>query len=229
MIKLIKLEWKKNHIGKYIRNALILTLVLSFFVILQTRELDADGTAMMFGKSMLNVAVELFTHMCYIIFVGVMLSSFVISDYENKTIHLMFSYPIKRQKILLSKICAVWIFNFIALVCSKLLIYALILLTVPFTHVSTASIQMGELAFHLNILLSSAARISISFVALLIGMQTKSSKATIVTAVVISILTQGNIGTFTLIDNIPFYSLLLGLACISTFLCVYNVETKDVP
>ena len=28
MIKLIKLEWKKNQIGKYIRNAVILTALL---------------------------------------------------------------------------------------------------------------------------------------------------------------------------------------------------------
>lgn len=28
MLKLIKLEWKKNNIGKYIRNAVILAAVL---------------------------------------------------------------------------------------------------------------------------------------------------------------------------------------------------------
>ena len=28
MLKLIKLEWKKNNIGKYIRNAVILAIIL---------------------------------------------------------------------------------------------------------------------------------------------------------------------------------------------------------
>ena len=32
MIKLIKLEWKKNQIGKYIRNAVILTALLCLFI-----------------------------------------------------------------------------------------------------------------------------------------------------------------------------------------------------
>ena len=32
MIKLIKLEWKKNDIAKYIRNAVILAAVLCLFI-----------------------------------------------------------------------------------------------------------------------------------------------------------------------------------------------------
>ena len=32
LFKLIKLEWKKNNIGKYIRNAMILSLLLGVFI-----------------------------------------------------------------------------------------------------------------------------------------------------------------------------------------------------
>ena len=32
MIKLIKLEWRKNNIAKYIRNAFILAVVLCIFI-----------------------------------------------------------------------------------------------------------------------------------------------------------------------------------------------------
>ena len=32
MLKLIKLEWKKNNIGKYIRNAVILAIILFTFL-----------------------------------------------------------------------------------------------------------------------------------------------------------------------------------------------------
>ena len=53
-----------------------------------------------------------------------MLVSFVVGEYENKLIGLMFSYPIKRKKILLSKVLAVCIFNFAALLLSKLAAYA---------------------------------------------------------------------------------------------------------
>ena len=33
MLKLIKLEWKKNNIGKYIRNAIIMAALLCLFVL----------------------------------------------------------------------------------------------------------------------------------------------------------------------------------------------------
>ena len=32
MLKLIRLEWKKNNIGKYIRNAVILAIILCTFL-----------------------------------------------------------------------------------------------------------------------------------------------------------------------------------------------------
>lgn len=228
MIKLIRLEWKKHNIGKYIRNAFILNTVLLLLIIAMGRELDSDMTMELYGKSVVNAAVELFTHMSYIIFTSVMLSAFIVNAYENKTIHLMFSYPIKRWKILLSMIAAVWIFNFAALGFSKILIYAVLLLTRSYTHITATGIQMGELSFWLDIILSTAAMVSISYISLLVGLWAKSSKATIVTSLILVCCTQGNIGSYTLVNNIPFYIVLLLLSVLSIFLSVYNAETKDV-
>lgn len=230
MLKLIKLEWKKNNIRKYIRNAAIVTAILLIFIIGTARELDSDLSMEMagYGKSGIISAVEVFTHMSYIVFTGVMLSSFIVSAYENKTIHLMFSYPIKRQKILLSKIAAVWIFNFFALSLSKIAIYLVLLLTKSYTQISTASIPMNTPVFWIDIILSTTAMISISCISLLVGLKMKSSKATIITSVILVCFTQGNIGAYTLADSVPFYVFLLFLSFVSVFLSVYHAEIKDV-
>lgn len=228
MLKLIRLEWKKNNIGKYIRNASIVTAVLVLFIMAAAGDLEFDASKEVYGKSAINAAVEVFCHMSYMVFTAVMLSSFVVHSYESKTIHLMFSYPIKRQKILLSKMAAVWIFNFLALLISKLLIYSVLLLSEPYTKVNTASIQMGDLSFWLNLILGTAAMISISYIALLVGLHVRSSKATIVTSVILVCFTQGNIGAYSLADSVPFYMILLLLSIISVFLTVYRVEVKDV-
>ena len=82
--------------------------------------------------------------------------------------------------------------------------------------------------FYVEILADSAVMVSISFVALLVGMLTKSSKATIIAGVLIVCLTQGNIGSYTLKGNIPFYTVLLGISAFSVFLALYRVETRDV-
>lgn len=228
MLKLIRLEWGKNQIGKYLRNSAILTTVLLTLIILMASELETDTSVPMYGKSMVNASVELFTHLSYIVFSGVMLSAFIVSTYEKKTIDLMFSYPIRRQKILLSKIIAVWSFNFFALILSKFLIYSTLLLTKSFTNISAASIQIGELSFCADIIFSSAVMISISCISLLIGLKMKSAKAAIVTSVIVAFFTQGNIGTYTLVNNVPFYTFLFVLSLVSVFLSIYNVETKDV-
>lgn len=228
MIKLIKLEWKKNNIGKSIRIALIMTAVLALFIVGSAGELRSEETIEIYGKSMIDATVDIFTHISYIIFTGVMLAVFLVGAYEKRTINLMFSYPIRRKKIMLSKMLSVWIFDYIALVISKLLIYAVLFATKSFTHLSAADIPMGSLDFWLNLFLSSAAMVSIAFIALPIGLKFRSSKATIVAAVVIACLTQGNIGSFTLADSVPFYGFLFALAVVSVVLTVYDVEIRDV-
>ena len=227
MLKLIRMEWKTNRIGKYIRNAVILTASLLAFSMLVGAELDRDVPPV-YGKSMLIAGVDLFSHMGYIIFTGVMLAVFITGAYENRTINLLFSYPIKRRKILAAKLLAVWIFNYAALVLSKLAIYAGLFLTSPYTGISVGDIRLGEASFYLNILISSAVMVSISFVALLIGTWMHSSKSVIVAAVILTFFTQGNIGEFTLSGSIPFYIVLMLLSIAAVVLLIADVEKRDV-
>ena len=228
MLKLIRLEWKKNNVMKYMRNALILTVTLLLFLLLIAGELETDETKLVYGGSMLKMGVDLFTNMSYMVFTSVMLASFIVGTYKNKTINLMFSYPIDRKKILLSQMLSVWIFNFAALVLSKILIYCSLVAVKRYMYITTEGIALGNGMFYAEILIDSAVMISISFISLLIGLKLKSSKATIITGVVIVCFTQGNIGVYTLIGNIPFYITLLIISAISVFLMLYKLETQDV-
>ena len=81
----------------------------------------------------------------------------------------------------------------------------------------------------MDILIGSAAMVSISYIALPVGLLMKSSKAAIVMAVIIMLLTQGNIGKATLVNNIPFYGILLFLAVWAVFLSLHGVEIRDLP
>ena len=100
MIKLIKLEWKKYNNGNgLITAALIMTAILALFIVGTAGELHSAETVEIYGKSMIDAAVDIFTHISYIIFTGVMLAIFLVGAYEKRTINLMFSYPIKRRKI----------------------------------------------------------------------------------------------------------------------------------
>lgn len=228
MLKLIRLEWKKNNIMRYMRNAIIMVSVLLLLLIAIAGELEADETKLSYGNSMLKSGVELFTNMSFIVFTCAMLASFIVGAYKNKTMNLMFSYPISRKKILLSQMLSVWIFNFSGLVFSKILIYCALVAVKKYTYITAESIALGSSMFYTEILVDSAVMISISFIALLIGLRMKSSKAAIITGVVIVCFTQGNIGEYTLLGNIPFYITLLVISAVSVFFSLYKIETRDV-
>lgn len=229
MLKLIKLEWRKGNIEKYIGYVVVITIVLLIFLTATAGTAGADTTSMGFyERSIINAAVELYTNMTYIVFTGVMLSSFIVEEYEKGTIILMFSYPIKRRKILMSKILSVWIFNVVALSFSKVFEYIALLALKSFINISVQDIPIDSLMFWLDMFLSTVVMISISCIALPVGLKKKSSKVTVVTAVLIACFSHVNIGGYTLFGNKYFYIFLVVLAVLFISLSTRNIETDDV-
>lgn len=233
MMKLIRLEWKKNHIGKYIRNAVIVAVLLCTFIFALAFlgiANDSDGTLDAApGADTISSSIELFTSMTFLIFTSVMLTSFIVSAYKNKTMNLMFSYPIKRRKILISQMAAVWIFNFAALILTKILIYGCVYIGAKFMKSSfTIDVDMTSLALYMQILLKSFVIVSMSFIALFVGMALQSSKATIITAFLLIFLTQANVGDFSMAGNaeIPFVLTVVSFGFAGLSIC--NAETKDL-
>lgn len=234
MLKLIKLEWKKNNIGKYIRNAVILAIILCTFLfalaylgIANDPDTGVPDTAL--GNEMISSSIELFTGMSFLVFTGVMLASFIVTAYKNKTMNLMFSYPIRRQKILVSQMLAVWIFNLIALILTKLLVYGCVLIGSLFMKSAfLLDFNMASASFYVQLILKSIVMVSMSFIALFIGLAMKSSKATIISSFLLIFLTQANIGDFTLKDNLVFPVILTGISVVFAVLSVCHAETKDL-
>ncbi len=233
MIKLIRLEWKKNDIGRYIRSALLLAVLLTAFIFaLEFLGIanDPDGTLDAApGTDVISSPIGLFTDMAFLIYTGVMLASFIVSAYRDKTMHLMFSYPIKRQKILASQMLAVWSFSLAALVLTKLLIYVSVFIGGRFMEPSFAiDFDLGSVGFYVQLVLRSVVVVSMSFIALFVGLAMRSSKATIVTSFLLIFLTQANIGDFTMADNAVFPVVLTAVSFGFAVLSIYNVEKKDL-
>ena len=233
MLKLVRLEWKKNNIGKYIKGVIIMAALLGLFVFALAFlgiANDSDGTLDAApGTDVISAPIELFTSMAFLIYTSVMLASFIVSAYKNKTMNLMFSYPIKRQKILASQMIAVWTFNFVALILTKLAIYMCVFFGAKFMQSSfTVDFSIGSLSFYIQLILKSVVIVSMSFIALFVGMAIKSSKATIVTSFLLIFLTQANIGDFTMASNAVFPVILTTISLAFAVLSIVNVESKDL-
>ena len=233
MLKLVRLEWKKNNIGKYIKGVIIMAALLGLFVFALAFlgiANDSDGTLDAApGTDVISAPIELFTSMAFLIYTSVMLASFIVSAYKNKTMNLMFSYPIKRQKILASQMIAVWTFNFVALILTKLAIYMCVFFGAKFMQSSfVVDFSIGSLSFYIQLILKSVVIVSMSFIALFVGMAIKSSKATIVTSFLLIFLTQANIGDFTMASNAVFPVILTTISLAFAVLSIVNVESKDL-
>ena len=213
MLKLIKLEWKKNGIGTHIRNAVILAAVLCLFT---------------FAFAYLGIANDPDTGVPDVALGNNAISS-PVSAYKNKTMNLMFSYPIKRQKILISQMLAVWIFNFAALVLTKLLLYGCVLLGSQFmVSAFPLDFNMASTGFYVQLIAKSVVIVTMGFIALFIGMAMKSSKATIISSFLLIILTQANVGDLTMANNAVFPVILTLISLAFAFLSIHGAETKDL-
>ena len=235
MGKLIKLEWEKYEIGKYIRNAAILIVLLVIFNYAMTflgiaNDQDTGVPDMAISNMGVSTNVELLTDITFLIFAAAMHATFIIGAYKNKTMNLMFLYPLNRKKIMAAKMLAVCIFCFAGIVIAKLACYGVS--NLGFMMGQKASFPMDynmlSVSFYIQLLIRSAATISISLLALLIGMIAKSSKVTVISSFLLIILMQGNVGGATLKDNLAVPIVLMAISVLAAILIVQRVEKKDV-
>lgn len=233
MWKLIRLEWQKNNIRKYILGAVILIALLALFMFAQcywgiANDPDTGVPDSAPGMGNMAVQIELFTNLSFLVFTTVMLSSFIISAYKNKTENLMFSYPIKRQKIIVSQMLAVWIFCTVALFCGKILIYIMLKAASGLKADFSLGYDIASMGFYVQIILKTILTVTLGFIPLSIGRLMNSSKAAVISSFLLFAVMNGTVGDFSLRNNSVLPIILFTVSLICAFLTVHNVEKKDV-
>lgn len=229
MLKLIGLEMRKNNATKYIWYMGIAILSLTAFIIAVAFFLGLDepiGEEVNVGVSYF---VDVMTSIVFLIFTAVMHSAFTISSYKNKTMDLMFSYPIKRKTILASKIIAVLIFNLISIIMAQFIIYGSVYVISQYLQPALPlDFDFSNISFYINVILKSVMTISISLIALFIGMIKKSPVATVVTSFFLAAMLNGNIGELSFAGNFLLPIFLTAISIIFAFIIINDAEKKDV-
>ena len=87
--------------------------------------------------------------------------------------------------------------------------------------------DMASLGFYVQLIVKSISIVTMSFIALFIGLAMKSTKATIISSFLLIILTQANIGDLTLANNAVFPLVLTMISLLFAVLSVVGVEKKD--
>ena len=131
--------------------------------------------------------------------------------------------------MLFRSMAAVWIFNFAALVLTKLFIYICIYAGSKNMQPSfVIDFNMADPYFYIQLLAKSFVTISMGFIALFAGLLLKSSKAAVVASFLLLVFTEANIGDFSLAGNSLFPVILTVFSFIFAGLSVCNAETRDL-
>ena len=190
MKTLIRLELRKTNFRTYAISALIIAVIMLGFLylfayapMLETNDADMkifsgyENLIPLYG--VLNMTV-------FCVLAAVIYSKIIIEEYSGKRPILLFSYPINRKKIMLSKLCIVFVFTVIAMFISNFLIFIIFGVSEKFLHLVsgdfTYSIMFQAIETTLIMSLSAA---SIGIIAVGIGFIKKSVPTTIVSSVLI--------------------------------------------
>lgn len=193
MKTLIRLELRRTNFRTYAISALIIAVIMLGFLyllayapMLETNDADMkifsgyENLIPLYG--VLNMTV-------FCVLAAVIYSKLIIEEYSGKRPILLFSYPINRKKIMLSKLCIVFVFTVIAMFISNFLIFIIFGVSEKFLHLVsgdfTYSIMFQAIETTLIMSLSAA---SIGIIAVGIGFIKKSVPTTIVSAILIASL-----------------------------------------
>lgn len=170
MFKLMKLEWKKHQLSSYFKSVAI--CIIAIFTVVNLMALGAkdevDGLFSDFTQQM--VLINTVIRITFIIFSSVILSRLIIDEYKNKTIQLLFMYPLQRKMLMRAKLTIVFCFCFVSTIIATFSISLLVYFVSPMMGLIETPATIGEIIAIVPTTFISAFMISgISLIPLFLG------------------------------------------------------------
>ncbi len=233
MLNLMKLEWKKHQLERYSITFFICVISIFGFAVLLALDTKSSIEGPMRSFNEFMSLVTILTNITFIIFGSIILSRLVISEFRMKTIHVMFTYPINRKKLLFAKLILAFLFTAGSLLLATWLIQIATYFVQPSLELFEGSLTAQDLLATIPNTITNAFMMgAIALIPLFFGMRKKSTATTITSATIISILINGTVSsgseTFNLGENIiiPLVLALLGLGV--AYLSFRTINETDV-
>ena len=211
MWNLIRMEIKKVPLKPHIAGLLIANFIIFLLSAFTSSLLTASGnisTLPGFAQVQLDTVTlaVMLVRATLIVWEAVLISVFVIEEYRNKTIGLLFTYPISRTKLITAKLILICCISFTFHVLSNIFQYATIFLAAKCFDFVTFSFG--------NILAQAVTTISAILLGLLplyVGMIKKSAIATVVSSIIIVAIASNSQGSSAGLLSIPVAAIIFGI------------------
>lgn len=230
MFKLIKLEIKKYKLQRYIKKAVIANLIILAFVLFINYSSRFESEIAMKNYLEAFTVIDTFVTVTFIIFASVLISRLVIGEYKNKTITMLFMYPIDRRRLFIAKLSIVVIFTFITMIISNLFLGISFYFFDQLAHFIPEKLTIDMIIkSSTNIIIHAFTSSFISLISLYFGIRKKSSASTIISASIIAsiICSNGNSG-FQLNSIVAVSVSLAAVGAFISYMCIRNIEHLDI-
>lgn len=225
----MKLEIKKFKLWNYWKAvsicniAFIALLSMMFFIEINDGQIPVESFDM--AASIIGAIVRT----TFTVFASVIIVKLIIDEYKNKSIDVLFTYPIRRKKIISAKLTIVFAFTFVNVLFSILFLEGFVYLADSNFNILPGVIESGDIYRNvLTAFMNAIATAGISFIPLLFGMHRNSAPATIVSSILIATILNSSSEDFTLfsIIAVPLSLGLFGLFI--GYFSIRNIEKKDL-
>ncbi|EOQ26134.1 ABC transporter permease [Bacillus cereus group sp. RP37] len=229
MLRLMKLEMKKFKLGWYVKGAVIANIAILALMIFTSIVAQVEGDPEIRDPQMMLLTASTLVRATFIIFGSVLIARLIISEYKNKTILLMFSYPINRKKMMVSKLVITATLTFITVIVSNILVVGMFFGIDSYFSILPNSFTVDQLMREgINLVPLAVATAGMSLIPLYFGMRKRSVPTTIVSSLIVVSIAMNTNPAF---STATFLPLQLALAAIGVAIAYYgikNIEREDV-
>ena len=224
MIHLMKLELKKVGLKRYFLFSMLGIFLCMFFVFTGLN----DKSTSIYDYDVTFRTISLFFCFYYIILFAVLNVAYIINEYTNKTILILFSYPLDRKKLILSKLLLIT-----TLMISSMIVGYICCFTFVVVLDKYFNLVIGD--FHISILsywITGAIKSIIVFCSLgiwtfVVGMIRKSIPVTLVSSIIFINLRQFILaGTNTTQDSLISVFIIVGITVIGIYYILNHKVTE---
>ncbi|MGE7883378.1 ABC transporter permease [Bacillus sp. NPDC094077] len=228
MLRLMKLELKKFKLGWYVKGAIIANITILALLIFFSIVAQIEGDPEIRDPQMILLMASTLVRATFIVFGGVLIAKLIIDEYKNKTILLMFSYPVNRKKMMVSKLAITALVTFITVILSNILVVGILFGIDSYFSILPNSFTVDQLIQEgVNLVPLAIATAGISLIPLYFGMRKHSVPTTIASSIIVVSIAINNNPMF---STATFLPLQLALAAIGVAIAYYgikNIERED--
>ncbi len=225
MRSLIKLEMKKMNIGSIILTFLYINAgIIGVFLLFG---IDEDATAdILVNYDSVFMLMEVFIVAAFVIYAAVLLSHMIIEEFRDKTISVLFMYPINRKKLLVAKVLIVSLLTFFFVILSNIIVFSsFAYFNTIFNYINEPITQGMVTERALRTLIIAFSSAGMALIPLLFGMRKYSVQATITSSILIIAVIFSSVNSSTNLYSFIATPISLGII---GFLIAYFVITKAV-